>query len=69
MAKYYQTCDGEWLAIVRKGFKRACCDCGSVHVEDYRIIKQGGKAILLRRSVKDNRATGQMRRWMKNKKV
>lgn len=64
--KYYQTGDA-WVAIVRRGLKRACCDCGSVHIEDYRIIKHGGKFVLLRRVKRDNRATGQVRRWMRKK--
>jgi hypothetical protein len=32
-----QTYDGEWRTPPRKNFYRACCDCGLVHREEYRV--------------------------------
>lgn len=32
-----QTIDGEWRTPPRKRFYRACCDCGLVHREEYRV--------------------------------
>jgi hypothetical protein len=32
-----QTYDGEWRTPPRKEFFRACCDCGLVHREEYRV--------------------------------
>lgn len=33
--------DGEWVTIDWKAQREACCDCGLVHVVDYRV--EGGK--------------------------
>lgn len=32
-----QTYDGRWRTPPRKNFYRACCDCGLVHREEYRV--------------------------------
>lgn len=39
MTKYdiSQTIDGQWRTPTRKNFYRACCDCGLVHREEYRV--------------------------------
>lgn len=29
--------DGEWVTIAWKGQREKCCDCGLVHVVDYRV--------------------------------
>jgi hypothetical protein len=49
---------GEWVQPVRKGYKMACCDCGLVHVMNFRIRK--GRVQL--QAFRDNRATAQIRR-------
>jgi len=61
MAKYKQVTDGEWVQPVKKGYKMACCDCGLVHVVDFRIYK--GRVQL--RAFRDNRKTAAKRRHMK----
>jgi hypothetical protein len=30
---------GEWVQPVRRGYKMMCCDCGLVHVLDFRIYR------------------------------
>ena len=30
---------GEWIQPVRKGYRMECCDCGLVHVLDFRIYR------------------------------
>lgn len=50
---------GEWIQPVRRGYKMACCDCGLVHTLDFRIHR--GRAQF--RAFRDNRASGQLRRW------
>ncbi len=30
---------GQWVQPVYKGYKMACCDCGLVHVLDFRVYK------------------------------
>lgn len=58
--------DGEWVRVPAKGHKNACCDCGLVHVIDYRIDDDGALAI---RFTRDKRATATMRRKMKKDKA
>jgi len=58
MSKYPQQYEGEWVAPVRRGFKLACCDCGLVHVMDFRVHEGQFQY----RVYRDNRATGQIRR-------
>lgn len=50
--------DGEWLRPVHKGFRDACCDCGLVHLVEFRIVDG---AIEFRATV-DKRATAAMRK-------
>jgi len=64
MAKYRSVQDGEWVQPVRRGYRMACCDCGLVHKINFRI-KDGHIQLQPKR---DNRATGQVRRGMKNVK-
>ncbi len=36
---YFRTAnDGEWVQPVKRGYLLACCDCGSVHRMDFRIV-------------------------------
>jgi hypothetical protein len=58
---------GTWLEPVRKGYKLGCCDCGLVHMIDFRLVKNrcgSGKKIQFLPS-RDERATAQYRRWHK----
>lgn len=50
-----------WVQPVRRGYKMACCDCGLVHDMDFRI--EAGRVQF--RAARNNRATGQVRRYMK----
>lgn len=55
----------EWVQPIRKGYKIGCCDCGLVHVMNFRLIKNKngpGKKIQYQIE-RDNRSTGQVRRW------
>lgn len=52
---------GEWVQPVRNGYKMACCDCGLVHVLDFRLHQ--GKIQL--RASRNERSTAQKRRYMK----
>lgn len=51
----------DWIQPVRKGYKMRCCDCGLVHVLDFRVSK--GRVQF--RARRDQRATGQIRRRRK----
>jgi len=57
-SNYQQIYAGEWFPVPRREYRQACCDCGLVHVIDFRLRK---RAIELRVRV-DKRATGQYRR-------
>lgn len=56
--KYKNEVAGRWIQPVRKGYRMACCDCGLVHVVDFRIHK--GRVQM--RFFRHNRATAAMRR-------
>ena len=59
MARYERHEPGEWIQPIKKGYKVRCCDCGLVHIVDLRIVK--GRVQF--RAVRDERATGQSRRY------
>lgn len=61
--RYNQPKAGEWVQPVRKGYKLACCDCGLVHLFDFRVFK--GKIQI--RAFRSNRSTAMMRRHMKKR--
>jgi len=48
MTDYYQVTDDEWIFPTMNKHRRACCDCGLVHVVDTRIVKKvrGGVKVL-----------------------
>jgi hypothetical protein len=54
----YEDCPDDWFAILHRGWKLQCCDCGLVHKIDARIK---GKRIELRIK-RDARATAAVRK-------
>lgn len=58
--KYPQVQDGQWVQPVSRGYKMACCDCGLVHVIDFKIYR--GRVQL--RAHRDKRATAAKRRYL-----
>ena len=62
--EYEQADDGEWIRPVMRGHRNACCDCGLVHVIDYRIVD--GRVEF--RARRHNRSTAAMRRKTKKAK-
>ena len=64
MTKYVKREDGEGFELpVGEIYKLACCDCGLVH--DVVFIYEGGKLAMAAK--RNNRSTGQKRRWLNNK--
>lgn len=60
--------DNEWVDVTYE-LDIQCCDCGLVHREEYRIVRDdGGQDHIIGRVVRDNRATANRRRSMKAKK-
>lgn len=37
--KFPQIQSGEWVQPIRKGYQMECCDCGLIHILDFRIVK------------------------------
>lgn len=56
---YEQPQRGEWVQPIERGYKMACCDCGLVHTMNFRVVRGRAQFQVFR----NNRATGQMRRW------
>jgi len=55
-----------WIRPKRQGYKMMCCNCRLVHRLDFRLVKEGGRGYRIEfRAERDNRATGQARRWKK----
>lgn len=61
--KYPKVKEGEWIQPIRKGYKMRCCDCGLVHIMNFRIYK--GHIQL--QAFRDERATSQIRRYNNGK--
>lgn len=57
---YYQVTEGEWLRIPWRQHKDACCDCGLVHIINYRAMPDG--TLEMQVSKIDKRATAARRR-------
>jgi hypothetical protein len=63
MVKYKKAVAGQWVLPRQKDFKLGCCDCGLVHVFDFRIMDKKVEYRVWR----DNRATAAMRRGRRYK--
>jgi hypothetical protein len=63
MKLYPEVNANEWVQPVKKNYKMACCDCGLIHEMDFRIVKNRVQF----RARRNNRATGQFRRYRFNK--
>lgn len=65
---YIQRFNGEWVDVTAERCL-ACCDCGLVHDEEYRILEaENGNEHILRRVIRNNRATANRRMSMKARK-
>ena len=53
---------GEWVQPVRCGYRMRCCDCGLVHIMDFRIVPYGSGRKVQFRVFRDNRTTAAIRR-------
>ena len=62
---YRPTSDYEWIWPQRRGWKMRCCDCGLVHVMNFRIKNNHIEV----QAIRDKRATSQSRRYYKKKLV
>lgn len=61
--RYEEVKAGQWVQPVRKGYRMACCDCGLVHILDFRTVKISPTARKVQfRAFRDERATAAMRK-------
>jgi len=67
MSKYPKIKPGEWVTPKTRWHKIVCCDCGLVHLFQFRVEHKRGRHTIKFRAWRDERATGQVRRWMKRK--
>lgn len=51
---------GEWFEIKKEGLYLCCCDCGLIHT----VIPKIKKGRVWVQFIRNNRATGQRRRWL-----
>lgn len=66
--RYTDTEAGRWYKTNLREFKFVCCDCGLVHTINFKIRERPRRHRLLMQVFRDNRATGQVRRWDKKRK-
>ena len=59
--KYPPYEDGRWYQPIRRGYRAMCCDCGLVHIMDFRV--RNGRVQF--RLFRDGRATANARRRTK----
>jgi hypothetical protein len=62
VTRYKKAKDGEWIKPVRRGYKMQCCDCGLVHVIDFKLIPWAAGKKVIFRARRDERATAACRR-------
>lgn len=55
MVKFTPVAAGEWVQPTRKGYRMQCCDCGLVHLVDFRLAKDKLKRAHIQfRAFRDN---------------
>ncbi len=59
---YYHATDDEWVVVTKRGHKSQCCDCGLVHVMNFRTNEHGQLEV---QSTRHARATAAVRRAFK----
>ncbi len=60
--RYEIVFDGDWERAKMRGERQQCCDCGLIHIIDYRIVRNGKRAEVEVRSRRDDKATARLRK-------
>jgi len=68
-SKYLYVNDGEWIVPKRRGYKLICCDCGLTHRINFKLVKTPIGNQIYFQAFRENRVTGQIRRWKNNKYI
>ena len=61
--RYREEKPGEWIRPVMKGYRMQCCDCGLVHILEFRVIRWGRGHKVEWRCWRDNKATKRIRKY------
>jgi len=64
--KYRKQQNGDWVKPLMRGYRMMCCDCGLVHVLNFRVIRWGCGHKVLFQVFRHNRATAAARRKASN---
>lgn len=63
----------DWIQPAATGYRLACCDCGLVHVLDFRVLKntarRGRRLVVQFRASRHERATAASRREAAKRKA
>ena len=63
--KYPEPARDTWVQPIPNGYRLRCCDCGLVHVFNFRV--RDGR-VQFNVPARDERATGQIRRHLRKKR-
>jgi hypothetical protein len=79
MGSYDEPKEGDWvIPTLESSYRMACCDCGLVHNIDFKIVKANEEVNGFKTSdfdrpafrvFRNNRLTGQIRRYTKDKDI
>lgn len=61
-SEYIKVVDGEWIEVPKRGYKEQCCDCGLIHVMNFRVNAKGKIEI---QAFRDGKATAGARKGFK----
>lgn len=55
---------GEWVQPIKRGYRLACCDCGLVHILNFRVVKYAdGKRVKIQfQAFRDDKETKALRK-------
>lgn len=58
---YDKVQSGEWVQPRRRGYRMMCCDCGLVHILNFRVVRHGLGHKVQFQAFRHNRATASAR--------
>ena len=68
--KYPIVQDGEWIRPIKTDYRLRCCDCGLVHIVNFKYMPEiNGKFKIVFRAFRDIRATAAIHAAKKRKRL
>lgn len=65
MPSFKKVQSGEWVQPKRRGYKMCCCDCGLVHILNFRLVKWRRGTKIQFQAFRNERSTALSRRHRK----